>query len=574
MANEIRIRASVKDDASRPVKGIKGQITQLQAGAKQSILTGVGMGAGIGAFTLMTSAVDGAVNAIGSAVQASSALEQSTGAIESVLGSAAGIVQKFGDTSADSYGLSRRAVQELGAVTAASLKGLGLSATQAARTTVDLQKRAADLAATFGGPVEDAVSAMNAALRGERDPIERYGISIKQADVNARVLAMGLDTGTAAAKKNAEAQATLALIMEQSADAAGAFARESDQLAGIQARAAARAEDAMADFGHEWNLMVASIVNGALKVADAMKGVGDFLTQEVDLTAIPGNIANFFKDAFEEDIPTSVKSGMETANTEATTAANAMARGALDATTRIAATWDAKMNALPNSIRDQFAPIRGAAFQTQVEYAKGLADAQDAPRVQMEALRQMQKDVLTRAQEEARLRGQLNSAALARGLADERPAVRAQAEATRLAIINQLDSINGAEHGRNIAHELAGGLNQGYGVVVTAAGHLASAVRGQIGINSEPSDPTSPLRGITRWGKNIAGELAKGMASGAGAVRGAAGGLGGGVTLAGAGATAGGTQVIQLVLDGRVLAEVIDGQQNYRPARAGVLPRS
>jgi len=181
------------------------------------------------------------------------------------------------------------------------------------------------------------------------------------------------------------------------------------------------------------------------------------------------------------------------------------------------------------SIAAQFVEMRQSAFQMQVEYAKGLMDAQDAPRVAMEALRQMQKEVLTRAEEEARLRGQLNSRALAQGLNDGRPAVREQAEATRLAILNQLESIGAYEHGLSTAEEYANGLNAGYGLVVNAAGNLAAATRGQIGIESEPSDPRSPLRGITKWGHNIAKTLAEGMASGYGTVRAAAGGLGMGV---------------------------------------------
>ena len=107
----------------------------------------------------------------------------------------------------------------------------------------------ADLAATFGGTTADAVGAISALLRGERDPIEKYGVSIKEADVNARKAADGTDKLTGSAAKQADAQATLALLTDQTASAQGQFSRESDTAAGAQQRASAEYENASAALG-------------------------------------------------------------------------------------------------------------------------------------------------------------------------------------------------------------------------------------------------------------------------------------------------------------------------------------
>jgi hypothetical protein len=162
------------------------------------------------------------------------------------------------------------------------------------------------------------------------------------------------------------------------------------------------------------------------------------------------------------------------------------------------------------SVRERFAPMRGAAYQQMVEYAKGLLDAQNEPKVQMEALRQMQDEELTKMEEVAFLKGQLMSRRLASALLDERPGVRAQAEATRLAIVNRLAElgVEAWEWGHNISEELAAGMIVGKGVVVDAASELAQGVRSQIAINSEPEGNDSPLRGITHWGGNIVKTLA------------------------------------------------------------------
>lgn len=192
---------------------------------------------------------------------AASGFEQSAGGIESVFGDAASVITEFGETAAETAGLSKTEVNQMASVIGAGLKGMGFSAEDAATTVVELEKRAADMAATFGGTTQEAIESVASALRGERDPIERFGVSIKQADVNARILALGLDTSTAAAQKMSEATATLDLIMAQTSDAAGQFGRESDTLAGQQARLKAEMD----------NLMVA-VGQGALPVMSSLAG--------------------------------------------------------------------------------------------------------------------------------------------------------------------------------------------------------------------------------------------------------------------------------------------------------------
>ena len=206
------------------------------------------------------------------ATKAASDLEQSVGGVESVFGEASDTIEDFGDTAAATAGLSKRQVNEMAAVIGAGLKGMGFEAQEAADTVVDLEKRAADMAATFGGTTEEAIDAVASALRGERDPIEKYGVSLKQADVNARVMAMGLDVSTTAAKKKSEAIATLDLLMGQTADTEGQFAREAEGAAGSMQIAKAEIENASAEIGSTLLPFVAKAAGG---VADLAKGFGE-----------------------------------------------------------------------------------------------------------------------------------------------------------------------------------------------------------------------------------------------------------------------------------------------------------
>jgi hypothetical protein len=190
-----------------------------------------------------------AVNAVMDLANTAGRLQQSVGATESVFGSASATVTAFAEDSVNAVGLSERAYRELAAVAGAQLKSLGYSQEQAAQTANQLITIGADLAATFGGTTEEAVSALGAAFRGEADPAERFGLRLNQTAVNAKAVELGLADTTSAVDANAKAQATLALIMEQSADSAGQFAREADTLAGAQQRANAEWEDAKAALG-------------------------------------------------------------------------------------------------------------------------------------------------------------------------------------------------------------------------------------------------------------------------------------------------------------------------------------
>lgn len=194
--------------------------------------------------------------------------EQSYGAVESIFGEHAAKINDLSKTAADSVGLSGREYREQASYMGAMLKNLGTPMEELGGKSADLVAMGADLAATFGGPTSDAVSALGAVLRGETDPIERYGISIKQADINAKMAEMGMDGLTGEAEKQARAQATLALLTEQSASAQGQFARETDTAAHKSQVARAKIDDAKETIGTALLPVVAQLSEMMAKVAE------------------------------------------------------------------------------------------------------------------------------------------------------------------------------------------------------------------------------------------------------------------------------------------------------------------
>ena len=117
-------------------------------------------------------------------------------------------------------------------------------------------------------------------------------------------------------------------------------------------------------------------------------------------------------------------------------------------------------------------------------------------------------------------------------------------------------------------------------------------IEGQIAIRSEPKDPSSPLRGVTRWGSNIGKEITRGIDGQLASVRAttrrlsdalvpsmppfamaAAGAPGGGGGFAMEPGRGGDPVVIQLQLDGRTVAELVDRNLYYMSSGPSLLPR-
>lgn len=195
-----------------------------------------------------------------SAIGASSDAQQSLGATETVFERFAKTVVKTSDEAATQYGLSANEYRENANLLGSLFKNQGVDLDQLAGKTEAMIATASDLAATFGGKTSDAVEALGAAFKGEFDTIERYGISIKQSDVNARLAAEGQDELTGAALKQAQQIATTDLIMQQATQTQGAFARESDTLAGAQQRLSAQWENVKAQVGNALLPVLTSLV--------------------------------------------------------------------------------------------------------------------------------------------------------------------------------------------------------------------------------------------------------------------------------------------------------------------------
>lgn len=198
-------------------------------------------------------------------VGAGSDLQESLNAVNQIFGDNAGDILNWGENTANSFGLSQRAFNDLVVPLGAGLKNAGLDMDDVTGTTLDLTERAADMASVFNTDVDEALAAIQAGLRGEADPLERFGVGLSAAAVEAEALAMTGKTVADELTNEEKALARVNLIMRQTEDVAGDFTNTSDGAANAARIAAARQEELAAAIGTKLLPVQQAITNAKLK---------------------------------------------------------------------------------------------------------------------------------------------------------------------------------------------------------------------------------------------------------------------------------------------------------------------
>ena len=187
---------------------------------------------------------------IGDSIEQAKNLERSVLALDSVFGSVAPRMVQF-SKDAVSMGLSQSEAAKASTFLGSVLQQYGFSSNEAAVETEKLTKLSADLAATYGYDVQEALLAVTALFRGEYDPIEKFGVAMKQNEINGVKAARGLDHLTGAAEMQADAQIRLELLMERSTSAQGAMERGAGTLYVETEKLRATFENLQANLGQE-----------------------------------------------------------------------------------------------------------------------------------------------------------------------------------------------------------------------------------------------------------------------------------------------------------------------------------
>lgn len=223
--------------------------TGVQAADKQLKKFGTSAKTVAGAVGGLSLAFGTVKSVLGPAISAASNMEESLQKVNVVFGRGAREVEKFASSAAKNLGQSKQAVLEAAGVFGTFGKAAGLGGKELAVFSNDFTQLATDLASFNNTSPEEAVQAIGAALRGEAEPLRRFGVLLNDATLKQEALTLGIYDGRGALTAQQKILAAQSAIYKQTNDAQGDFLRTSDGLANSTRTLSATFKDLQAKFG-------------------------------------------------------------------------------------------------------------------------------------------------------------------------------------------------------------------------------------------------------------------------------------------------------------------------------------
>jgi hypothetical protein len=223
--------------------------TGIQAADKQLKTFGTSAKTVAGAVGGFSLAIGTIKSVVGPAITAASNMQESLAKVNVIFGRGAKDVEKFARTAAKELGQSEQAVLNAAGAFGTFGKAAGLSGIDLATFSNDFTTLATDLASFNNTSPEEAVQAIGAALRGEAEPLRRFGVLLNDATLKQEALTLGIYDGKGALTAQQKILAAQAAIYKQTGDAQGDFIRTSDGLANSTRTLSATFQNLQAKFG-------------------------------------------------------------------------------------------------------------------------------------------------------------------------------------------------------------------------------------------------------------------------------------------------------------------------------------
>lgn len=157
------------------------------------------------------------------------AAEQSVGAIDTVFKDTAKTMHDFAAQAKDTVALSANEYRELGTLLGSQLKNMGTPMDALADKTDGLIRMGADMSSMFGGTTKEAIEAISSALKGEMDPIERYGVTLSAAALEAEALSKNIIKPVVDSDKITDAATKMTLAQKKYSEVVKKHGKDSDE---------------------------------------------------------------------------------------------------------------------------------------------------------------------------------------------------------------------------------------------------------------------------------------------------------------------------------------------------------
>jgi len=263
------------DSYLKGIKSAEGQTQRTAVNIGNSIANAAGNMIRTAAI-IGVGALVGLTAALYSTIGPASDLQETTSKATVVFGEFADEVMAMGETSAAALGMSANAAIGAAATYGNLFRAMGISEEASADMSTNLVQLAADLASFNNMDPTVVLDSLRAGLSGETEPLKKLGVNLTAATIEAKAMELGFKKVKGELTAAAKAQASYALIMEQTSLAQGDFERTSDGVANQQRITAATIENLKAKIGTGL-LPVVQLVMGMFNKFASSEGFTTFL---------------------------------------------------------------------------------------------------------------------------------------------------------------------------------------------------------------------------------------------------------------------------------------------------------
>ena len=191
-----------------------------------------------------TAALAGLAFQANKSVQAAASMDEAISKTGVIFGDVTDTILQFSKTTARTFGISQQATLDAASTFAIFGKSAGLAGDDLATFSIDFVKLAGDFASFFNTSPDEAIVAIGAALRGESEPIRRFGVLLNEATLREEAFRLGLiKTTKDALTPQQRVLAARAAIFRQTTDVQGDAARTADSFANRQKQLTAQLAD-------------------------------------------------------------------------------------------------------------------------------------------------------------------------------------------------------------------------------------------------------------------------------------------------------------------------------------------
>lgn len=222
------------------------------------------------------------------AVDSASDLNESLSKTQVIFDDGSQAIIDFANTAATELGLSKKAALDAASTFAILGRLGGVTGNELNSFAMDLTTLSTDLASFNNTTTDEAITALGAALRGESEPIRKYGILISAASLEAAAFNYEQRTGEELARdaknqltEESKVLARYQLILEQTTLQQGDFSRTAEGAANQQRILNAQIENARAQIGQGLLPLYQQLLAAILPVVSALSANSEIVSKLV-----------------------------------------------------------------------------------------------------------------------------------------------------------------------------------------------------------------------------------------------------------------------------------------------------